>query len=94
MRVDPDVLRAFASQVDVVAGAINGLDVETAATSAADGLPGSGTQWAARRIGPHLGSAAADIVKDIGAIGTAVRGAGDRYEVEDAALANTFEKLF
>lgn len=94
MLVDPEVLRAFGEQVDAVVATINGLDVGSAATTSADGLPGSETQWAARQIGSHLGVAAADIANDIRALGTAVRGAGDRYEVEDSTLANTFKRLF
>jgi Excreted virulence factor EspC, type VII ESX diderm len=92
--VDPEVLRAFAAQVDAVAATISGLDVGSVATTAADGLPGSETQWAARQVGDHLGLAAKDIVKDITAMGHAVRGAGDRYEVDDAALAGLFKQLF
>jgi hypothetical protein len=92
--VDPEVLRAFAAQVDAAAAAISGLDVGGAAESAADGLPGSTTQWTAREVGHHLGLAAKDIVKDIENMGNAVRGAGDRYQVDDAALADVFKKLF
>jgi hypothetical protein len=92
--VDPEVLRAFAAQVEAAAAAINGLDVGSTAATSADGVPGSGTQWAAREVGHHLVLAASDIVKDIGAMGSAVRGAGDRYEVEDATLASTFKRLF
>jgi excreted virulence factor EspC (type VII ESX diderm) len=92
--VDPEVLRAFAAHVDAVAGTISGTDIGSTATSAADGLPGSETQWAARQVGHHLGLAAKDIVKDIIGMGQAVRGAGDRYEVEDNALAGVFKQLF
>lgn len=94
MLVDPEVLRAFAAQVDSAAATISGLDISSAATNGGDGLPGSETQWAARQVGHHLGLAAKDIVKDITAMGQAVRGAGDRYEVDDAALAGTFKQLF
>lgn len=94
MLVDPEVLRAFAMQVDAVAATISGLVVGSTAASAADGVPGSSTQWAAREVGDHLGLAANDIVKDIENIGNAVRGAGDRYEVDDAALADLFKQLF
>lgn len=94
MLVDPEVLRAFAAEVDAVAATIGGLDVDGVATTAADGLPGSTTQWAARQVGHHLGLAANDIVKDIENMGHAVRGAGDRYEVDDAALAGLFKQLF
>jgi hypothetical protein len=92
--VDPEVLRAFAAQVDAAAATIGALDVGSVATDAADGLPGSETQWVARQVGHHLGLAAKDIVKDITAMGQAVRGAGGRYEVDDAALANVFQQLF
>ena len=94
MLVDPEVLRAFAGQVDATAATIGGLDVGGVAESAADGVPGSTTQWAARQVGHHLGLAANDIVKDVENMGNAVRGAGDRYEVDDAALAGIFKQLF
>ena len=94
MLVDPEVLRAFAAQVDAIAATISGIDVGNTSTTAADGLPGSETQWAARQVGHHLGLAAKDIVKDITSMGQAVRGAGDRYEVDDNALAGTFKQLF
>jgi len=92
--VDPEILRAFAAQVDAVSAAIRGADIRSAATNSADGLPGSSTQWAAREVGHHLGLAAHDVVKDISAMGSAVRDAGDRYEVEDTTLAGTFKQLF
>jgi len=92
--VDPEILRAFAARVDSAATAINAIDLGAIAPAAADGVPGSDTQWAAREIGRHIGMAAADVVKDIDAMGQAVRGAGERYEVEDQALAGTFDKLF
>lgn len=76
MLVDPDVLRAFAAQVEAAAGALNGLDVGHTATTAADGLPGSSTQWATRQVGERLGRIAADLLGDIFAMGDAVRGAG------------------
>lgn len=94
MLVDPEVLRAFAAQVDAASAAIAGLDVRGVAPNSADGLSGSSTQWAAREVGHHLGLAANDIVKDIGATGSAVRGAGERYEVDDASLSGTFTQLF
>ncbi|MGW0159597.1 hypothetical protein ACWDUN_09785 [Mycobacterium sp. NPDC003323] len=80
--------------MDAAAEALQGLDVAGAATTSADGLPGSTTQWAARQVGHHLGLSAKDIVNDIGAMAGAVRGAGDRYQVEDSDLAGTFKHLF
>lgn len=94
MLVDPEVLRAFAAQVDAAAAAIRGIDVGTTAAAAADGLPGSESQWSARQVGTHLGLAADDLVGDIAAMGRAVRGAGDRYEVTDEDLAGDFGQLF
>jgi hypothetical protein len=92
--VEPDVLRAFAAQVDAAAAAIAGIDIGTTATTAADALPGSETQWSARQVGVHLGLIAEDIASDITSMGRAVRGAGDRYEVTDDALAGDFTGLF
>lgn len=94
MLVNPDLLRGFAEQVDAAAAAISGSDLQGKASSAADGLPGSSTQWATRQVGEHLGLAAHDIIKDVSAMGVAVRGAGDRYEVEDDSLAGSFKGLF
>ncbi|PRC61999.1 hypothetical protein C6A85_05440, partial [Mycobacterium sp. ITM-2017-0098] len=74
MLVDPDLLRAFAAQVDAAAAGLRGLDVGATATGA-DGLPGSATQWSARHVGERLGAIAADLLDDITALGGAVRGA-------------------
>ncbi|WP_326545141.1 hypothetical protein QGN32_14900 [Mycolicibacterium sp. ND9-15] len=84
----------MAAHVDAVAATISELDVSGAAASAADDLKGSATQWAARQVGHHLGLSSRDIAKDITTMGHAVRGAGERYEVDDAALAGTFRQLF
>ena len=94
MLVNPELLRAFAAQVDTAAAALKGFDLQGKASTAADGLAGSETQWAMQQVGEHIGLAAADIVKDVFAMGVAVRGAGDRYEVEDGVLADTFKGLF
>ena len=94
MLVDPEVLRAFAAQVDTASAAIAGLDVGNKATTAADGLPGSTTQWAMRLVGEHVVQQANDIATNVTMMGTAVRGAGDTYEVEDSALASTFDGTF
>lgn len=94
MLVDPELLRAFAAQVDAAAASLEGLDVGTTSTAAADGLPGSSTQWSTRHVGERLGKIAADIISDVSAMGGAVRGAGDTYEVTDEALAGDFKKLF
>ncbi|MDX1890067.1 hypothetical protein [Mycolicibacterium sp. 050158] len=94
MLVDPELLRAFAGQVDQASSALRDVNVDGAASSAADGLPGSETQWATRQVGDHLYLSAKDVIDDVAAMGIAVRGAGDRYEVEDGALADGFKKLF
>ena len=94
MLVNSELLRAFAGQVDAAAAAMSGSDLQGNASSAADGLPGSETQWAMRQVGEHLGLAAHDIISDVSAMGIAVRGAGDRYEVEDDTLAGNFKGLF
>ena len=94
MLVDPDVLRAFAGQVDEASGAIRAVDVGHTASMAADGLPGSTTQWAVRLVGEHLTTLSDAIAANVGKMGVAVRGAGDTFEVEDTALAGSFDKLF
>ncbi len=94
MLVDPELLRAFAGQVDAASTAMSGVNVDGTASEAADGLPGSETQWATRRVGDDVYLVAKDLIDDVAAIGIAVRGAGDRYEVEDDALAGGFKRLF
>lgn len=94
MLVDPQVLRSFAAQVDIATSAMSGIDLERNASTAADGLPGSETQWMTRQVGDHVSLAAKDIIDDVGFMGRLVRGAGDRYEVDDTALAGDFKTLF
>lgn len=94
MFVDPQVLRAFAAQVDGVATTIAEAVVGKAMTAAADGLPGSTTQWAARSVGEHFNQLADTLAQNVTKMGTAVRGAGDTYEVADDVLAGTFDGLF
>ena len=94
MLVNPDLLRAFAAQVDTASAAIHSADVGHKATTSADGIPGSTTQWAMRVVGEHMTQKANDIAKHITDMGVAVRGAGDKYEVEDDTLAGAFDGLF
>jgi hypothetical protein len=53
MLVDPDILRAFAAQVQTASSTIAGADVGTKVTTAADGLPASTTQWACHLWSAH-----------------------------------------
>lgn len=94
MQVDPQILRALAGQVDGVAGVIKTADVGTTVTTAADGLPGSTTQWAAQLVGAHFTAMATTLAENVTKMGQAVRGAGDAFEVADDALASTFDGLF
>jgi hypothetical protein len=92
--VNPELLRAFAVQVDTASASIRSADVGHKATTAADGIPGSTTQWAMRVVGEHMTQKANDIAKNITDMGVAVRGAGDKYEVEDSTLAGAFDGMF
>jgi uncharacterized protein len=95
MLVDPQTLRSFAAQVDAAGSAsIRAADVGHKTETAADGLPGSTTQWAVRLVGGHLAQTVEKLVKSVNDMGVAVRGAGDRFEVTDDALAGTFDGLF
>jgi len=92
--VNPDLLWAFAGQVDTASTAIRDASVGHTASTAADGIPGSTTQWAMRLAGDHLTRQANAIAANVTDMGAAVRGAGGTYEVEDNALAGSFDKLF
>lgn len=94
MFVDPDVLRSFADQVQIASTAISEAGVGQKVSSAADGLDGSTTQWAARLVGGHVNTVAEHIAKSINDMGVAVRGAGDKYEVDDGALSGKFGGIF
>lgn len=94
MLVNPGLLRAFAAHVDAAAGTVRGADIGQKVDAGADALPGSTTQWALRLVGTHMNDQAKNIVKSIGEMGADVRGAGDKYEVEDGDLAGKFGGLF
>ena len=94
MEVDPEILRAFAGQVDITAGMIREADVGTKVGAAADGLDGSTTQWAARLVGAYVKQVVDDIAANVNEMGVAVRGAGDTYEVTDSDLAGSFKGIF
>lgn len=94
MRVKPGLLRGFAGQVDTASATIHRADVGHEVSAGADGLPGSATQWAARLVGAHIATVEAAIAQNVAGMGAAVRGAGDRYEVEDDTLAGTFTRIF
>jgi hypothetical protein len=94
MLVDPHVLKAFAGEVDGVSHSIKGADVGTKMSTAADGLAGSTTQWAAHAVGEHFDSIARKLADNVANMGRAVRGASDKYEVADDALAGNFDGLF
>lgn len=94
MEVDPEILRAFAGQVGTASELIREADVGNRVATSADGLDGSTTQWAARLVGVHVKQAADDIAANVDAMGVAVRGAGDSYEVSDSGLADSFEGIF
>ena len=84
MLVDPEVLRAFAGQVDIAASAIAAANIGPTTTSAADGIADSTTQWAAPTVGEHFSRIADQLEESVTKMGQAVRGAGDQFE--DSAL--------
>lgn len=94
MEVDPEILRAFAGQVDTASSLIVEADVGNKVSDAADGLPGSTTQWAARLVGEHVGERSVEIATNVGRMGQAVRGAGNTYETTDSELARQFKGIF
>lgn len=94
LTVDPEVLRAFAGQVDSTSMLIAETHTGSTVSSAADGVAGSTTQWAVRLVGAHVSERVAALTAGVAAMGTAVRGAGNDYEVTDAALAQSFQGIF
>lgn len=92
--VDPAILRVFAGQVDAVCGQITDPEIGPTVASAADGLPGSTTQWATSSVAEHLTQIADQLALNVARMGEAVRGAGDTFEVTDDALASDFDGLF
>ena len=94
MQVDPEILRALAGQADSAAAVIAAADIGDTTSKAADGLPGSTTQWAVRAVGEHFSTVADQLADNVAKLGQAVRGAGDAYEVTDDALAGALDGLF
>jgi hypothetical protein len=94
MLVDPDLLRALAGQTEVTSSMISEADAGNKVSTAADGLPGSTTQWAARLVGGHVAEQAKAIASNVAKMGQAVRGAGDTYEVTDSELSGSFKGIF
>jgi hypothetical protein len=94
MLVDPELLRALAGQTEVTSSMISEADAGNKVSTAADGLPGSTTQWATRLVGGHVTSQADAIAKNVAKMGQAVRGAGNAYEVTDSDLAGSFKGIF
>lgn len=94
LMVNPELLRGFASKVDTASAVVSTGAVGQKVAVAADGLPASTTQWAARMVGEHVTLLQQKIAENLTAMGIAVRGAGDRFEASDDALAGAFGKLF
>ena len=94
MDVDPEILRAFAGRVDIASQRIREADVGTKVATAADGLDGSTTQWAARLVGAHVKGVADEVAANVSDMGAAVRGASNTYEVTDTGLASSFTGIF
>lgn len=94
MDVDPQVLRGLAGQADRVSGVITSANVGTKASTAADGLPGSTTQWSAHAVGTHFTTMADQLAHNVAKMGQAVRGAGGAFDVADDSLAGTLDGLF
>lgn len=63
-------------------------------TTSADGVANSTTQWATHTVGDHFAGVASRLAENVTNIATAVRGAGDRFEVTDDALASQFDGFF
>ena len=94
MLVNPEMLRALAEQTNVTSSMITEADVGKKVSVAADGLPGSTTQWAARLVGDHVTQQANAIATNVTKMGQAVKGAGNTYDVSDSDLAQSFKGVF
>jgi hypothetical protein len=94
MLVDSELLRALAGQTEVTSSMISEADAGNKVSTAADGLPGSTTQWAARLVGGHVAQQAKALTANVTKMGQAVRGAGNTYEVTDLDLSGSFKGIF
>jgi uncharacterized protein YukE len=92
--VDPDVLRALATQTVDAADSIDGADLPGVAARAADGLDRSTSQWAARLVATHLDQQCQRMQDGLTTMGQAVRGAGENYRVTDEDLAADLTRLW
>lgn len=94
MFVDPTILKAFAGSVDHASALVRDADAGKKVTTAADGLNGSTTQWAARMIGANVNAAFTAIGDQLTNEAKAVRGTGETFHVKDEDLAAAFNKLW
>lgn len=94
LQVNPQILRAFNERVQTASRGIADQDTGGQVARAADGLDGSTTQWACRRIGLHVSEIENKIAKNVSDEGVAVRGVGDRFEVADSVLSDKFDGVF
>lgn len=92
--VQPQVLRAFNDRVQSASSEIAAEDTGKKVATAADGIAGSTTQWACQAVGAHVAESEKKMATDVSEEGVAVRGAADRFEVADDALAGKFSGLF
>lgn len=94
MWVEPELLRAFAGQVETASSIVVEADVGNKVSTASDGMPGSTLQWAARLVGRRVTEQVNLIATNVSEMGDAVRGAGNTYEVTDSDLAGSLEGIF
>lgn len=94
LMVDPEILRAFAGQVETASASIRDANVGARVSAAGEGLAGSAIEWAARLVGGHIGDQVDAIATNVSSMGEAVRGAGNTYEVADSDLAESFRGIF
>lgn len=89
VRVDPEVLRAFAGRLETEAGAVGALDTAGMLAAAAGALPGTGFGPPARRAADLTAACLQRIGDRLGTVAQALRTSAGTYEMSEAEFSET-----
>lgn len=94
MLVDPDTLRAFASQTATTADAIDENTLKGQVTEGFAGMRGSSCAWAAELVDQFAAKLTEELTDGFNGLATAARGNADSYQVTDQDLAASIKQAF
>lgn len=94
MRVDPEILRAFATETAQTSDTVDTNTLAGKVTDAFSGMSGSTSAWAAHYADAFGGDLVGKLSAGFDAMAVAARGDADTYEVADDTLATALGRTF